>query len=268
MNRHVDDWQRLAYAEDLVDGTTAAFVELHLLRCAQCRADFAGESPTPPAALDQVWAGIRDRIETPSMTPIERAAVKLGLPAADARLLAAAPALRASWLGGLAAVCALALAAAWFGKDGSIALFLVVAPLAPLAGVANAYGPAADPAYEVTAATPYPSIRLLLLRAAAVLLTSVPIVALAAMLLPVGSGIAVGWLLPALAFALVVLALAAWIPITTSATAIALLWSVLVVSTTATHGTGAMVSLGVQPVYLSAAMVAAVALVVRTRHGT
>ena len=50
MNRHIDDWERLAYVEDLVDGTTAAFVELHLLRCEQCRADFAVESPAPPAA--------------------------------------------------------------------------------------------------------------------------------------------------------------------------------------------------------------------------
>ena len=208
MNRHIDDWERLAYVEDLVDGTTAAFVELHLLRCARCRADVAVESPPPPTAADPIWAGIRNRVETPPMTLIERAAVRLGLRAGDARLLAAAPALRASWLGGLAAACALALAAAWFGKDGSIALFLVVAPLAPLAGVATAYGPAADPAYEVTAATPYPSMRLLLLRAAAVLLTSVPIVALAAALLPVGSAVAVGWLLPALAFALVVLAVA------------------------------------------------------------
>ena len=47
-------------------------------------------------------------------------------------------------------------------------LFLLVAPLLPLAGVAAAYGPLVDPAYELALAAPLGSLRLLLLRAVAV----------------------------------------------------------------------------------------------------
>ena len=49
-------------------------------------------------------------------------------------------------------------------SDGGLGLFLLVAPLIPVAGVAAAYGPSSDPSYEAVLASPYPMVRLVLLR--------------------------------------------------------------------------------------------------------
>ena len=66
----------------------------------------------------------------------------------------------------------------------------------PVAGVAFAYGPDVDPSYEVGAAAPYSALRLLLLRTAAVLATSLPL------------ALAAGAARPALSWTAVVLAAA------------------------------------------------------------
>ena len=60
--------------------------------------------------------------------------------------------------------------AAYVGTHG-VAVFLALAPLLPMVGVALAYGPTADPAYEIAAATPYSGVRLLALRTAFVVAT-------------------------------------------------------------------------------------------------
>ena len=56
-------------------------------------------------------------------------------------------------------------------------MFLALAPLAPVAGVAITFGPGADPSFELTVASPISTVRLLLLRAAAVLATTLVLAA-------------------------------------------------------------------------------------------
>jgi len=107
-------------------------------------------------------------------------------------------------------------------------LFLLIAPLVPVAGVAFAYGPDVDPSYEVGAAAPYSAFRLVLLRTAAVLATSLPMVLAASLLLPGlrATGLtAVTWLLPALAFTAVVLAASTWVRPTSAAVGLGTLWA-------------------------------------------
>jgi hypothetical protein len=98
----------------------------------------------------------------------ERLLVRLGVADHTARLLAATPALRGSWLLAVAVTLAFAVLAAWArpGPDAILA-FLCVAPLLPLAGIAVAYGPGIDPTYEIGLAAPLRSFRLLLLGAPA-----------------------------------------------------------------------------------------------------
>ena len=265
MNWHIEGSLMDAYLSDALDGISASSVEQHLLRCADCRAALAAATPLPAADTDAIWLSILDEVEIPPPTFIERLAVALGTSTAEARLLAAAPSLRPSWLAGVAAASVLAVLAAWFGTDDSIVLFLCVAPLAPLAGVALAYGPAADPSYEIVAAAPYPSLRLLLLRAAAVLITSVPIVAVAAVLLPVQPWIAVGWLLPCLAFSLGALALSEWVPVPTLAAAVGVLWSTSILLAAATRDPASVVAPAVQPVYLCLVLLALGTILIRSR---
>src|SRR5438093_4209165 len=99
--------------------------------------------------------------------PVEAVLVRVGVPDHVARLLAATPSLRISWFGATAVALGFSILAAYGRKDPL--MFLVVAPLLPLGGVAAAFGPGMDPTYEVGLACPVRTSRLLLIRATAVL---------------------------------------------------------------------------------------------------
>jgi len=196
-------------------------VESHLLACAACR---GGVAPAAPAArLDAIWAQIEEAVDTPRRRPVERALVRLGVHDHTARLLAATPSLTTAWLLSVTASLVFALAAAQSTPRG-VLLFLAVAPVLPVAGVAAAFGRDTDPTYDVALAAPYPSFRLLLLRTAAVLASTVLLVGLAALLLPTAPGLAAAWLLPALALSTATLALSARVPAAAAAGAVVALW--------------------------------------------
>ncbi|MGW3359167.1 zf-HC2 domain-containing protein [Streptomyces bungoensis] len=131
-----------------------------------------------------------------------------------ARLLwAAGPAVRGAWLPAVLVVAAGAMALGHGGGfPGARALLLAVAPVVPVAGVALSYGPHADPLHEITAATPAGGLRLALIRTAAVLAVSLPLLTLTGLLLPAsGAPAAAAWLLPGLALTLGTLALASFV---------------------------------------------------------
>lgn len=223
---HADDQLLSRYVDGQLDGIRGASVEQHLIRCAACRARIAVH--VDRAMVDTVWAAIRDTAQTPTRGVGERVLARLGLSDSDALLLAAAPSLQMSWLVGLAVSLGFATAAVGFGGTAGIGLFLLVAPLAPVAGIAVAYGPDADRSYEVTAAAPYSGVRLVLLRAAAVLVTALPLAVVGGLLLPAPIWAAVAWLVPALAFTAVVLAGSTWTSPSRVAAVIALCWSAVV----------------------------------------
>ena len=60
-----------------------------------------------------------------------------------------------------------------------------------------AYGPAADPAHEVSLATPLSGFRLVMIRAAVVVACSIAVLAAASLMSGAVSAVAFGWLLPA-----------------------------------------------------------------------
>ena len=96
------------------------------------------------------------------------------------------------------------------------------APLAPVVGVALAFGPEASTAIEQESAAPYSLARLVLLRSAAVLITALPVVLIGQLLFPERVGWL--WLLPASAFTAAVLALSTWFGPWRPAVAITLAW--------------------------------------------
>lgn len=196
------------YSAASLDDTTSASVEAHLVACGQCRQALTSRVALPTATrLDAVWADVVDVLDTPAPRPVERLLIRLGVAEDVSRLLAATPALHASWLGAVLAVLAFAVAAAHAAPRGFIA-FVTLAPLVPLAGIATAYGPGVDPTYEIGLAAPMHAFRLLLLRASAVLATSIALAGGAALALPAVGSVTVTWLLPALALSLASLALA------------------------------------------------------------
>src|SRR5439155_2770925 len=146
-----------------------------------------------------------------------------------ARLLAATPSLRLSWLGAIVVALGFSVLAA-YGRRGDPILFLLVAPLLPIGGVAAAFGPAADPTHEISLAAPVRTHWLLLVRTTAVLLSTAVLAGVASLALPHLGWTAVAWLLPSLALTLSALALATVMPPLWAAGTVAFLWVAAVIA--------------------------------------
>lgn len=225
---HVDDDALRDWVEGVAGPLLSASVEQHVERCAQCRHTV---SRLLPAELRNPFDRVLAAVEVPTPGPVERLLVRFGLAASDARVAASTPALRAPWIAAMVGVVAFVTVAAILADVGGLALFLLVAPLVPVAGVVAAYGPSADPMYEVVLVAPYATVRIVLLRAALVLATSVPLVVVAGLPLPGDSVVAVAWLLPSAGFIAVVLTASTWVDPLHAATTVAVGWAVAVVVT-------------------------------------
>jgi len=226
MSWHADPALIDDYALGVLDDAHSSSIESHLLRCEPCRAAVAHH--VGAARLDRVWAAIDEAAEPTRPRVVERPLVWFGVPEHVARLLAATPSLRFSWFAAVAVALAFAAGAARGGRLGLL-LFLLVAPLIPLAGVAVAYGPGVDPTYEVGLAAPMRSYRLLMIRALAVLTTSTVLISIAALALPHLDWTAAAWLLPSVGLSTANLALSSyWSPPRVSVTLVAA-WGVAVV---------------------------------------
>lgn len=229
---HADAGDIARYATGAIDDTRAASIEAHLVTCARCRAQLAGAAVARHDRLDQAWAGIVDALDAPRPGVVERVLHRIGVRSGTARLLAATPSLRGSWLVAVTVALAFAAVAAQSGTDRGLAVFLMVAPLIPVAGVAAAFGAELDPTWEVTAAAPGGGFRLLLLRAAAAFATTVVLAAGAALALPGMSWTAAAWILPALALTLTTLALSTATSPERAAIGVSLTWVLGVTATT------------------------------------
>lgn len=225
MTWHLDTDTIDGYVGDELDPAGAASAEAHLLGCAECRGRLA--RGVDADRLDGIWAEVVERVDAPVPTPLERLLLRLGVRGDTARLVAAAPSLRLSWLAGVAVVLGFALLASG-ASDRALVVFLALAPLLPVAGVAASYGPPLDPSFELATAAPYSGFRLLLLRVLTVVTATVLLVAAAAVLLPGTTWTAAAWLLPALALTGLTLALGTRVDLLWSGVAVAVGWFGLV----------------------------------------
>jgi hypothetical protein len=256
-----------SYAAATLDPIRSASLEAHLVGCEECRTVLAQRvSLTTRPRLEQIWDGVVDRLDAPRVGPIERALCAIGVPEHAARLLAATPALHASWLLANSALLAFAVLAAHAATGGALA-FLALAPLLPLAGVATAYGPGVDPTYEIGMAAPLSSFRLLFIRAASALVASIFLVGLAALAVPSVAWSAAVWLLPALALSLGSLALGAVVNPLWASGGIGVGW-LAIVTTIASGRTPADAVFGrtAQVTWAALAVVAAIVITWRREH--
>ncbi|CAM5722675.1 MULTISPECIES: zf-HC2 domain-containing protein [Streptomyces] len=205
---HVPEDDLRAYARGGLEPPALWSADTHLTACAHCRAVLAGLGD--PVALDAGWERLDAELDAPRPGPLESLLLRLGVPGHTARLLVATPALRRSWLGAVTAVLLLTAAVtAGHTEGGRPTLFLALAPLLPLAGVALSYGPRTDPTYEMAVVAPLHGFRLLMIRTVAVLAAALGLNGLATLALPGYGLLALSWLLPALALTATALALSA-----------------------------------------------------------
>jgi hypothetical protein len=174
---------------------------------------------------------ILGEVIAPRRSRLERALLWLRVPEPTARLVAATPVLRWSWFAAVALVLMLAATAGakqWQPGD-QLAVFLALAPLVPVMGVALAYGPHSDRAYEVTVATPLSGLRLILLRTITVVVAAAALSVLTVLTAPTNGLLRLAWLLPAFATTTTALAFGTHLGVRRACTGVGLAWLTLVV---------------------------------------
>jgi hypothetical protein len=264
---HVPDAQLRAWIDGTASMAASASVEQHLVSCDACRRAVAvAASPIVTTDLDAAWLGIRDVIESPRMNVLGRTLQRCGMSESDAVLLSSSPALTGAWLTGVALVALFTAFATTASPGRGLAIFLVLAPLLPVAGVAAAYGTEADATHELTLAAPYSKLRLLLLRTGAVVLTCVPLMMLAAVPLKGPWWLAVAWLLPATAFVMVTLAATTFMPPIYAAAGIALGWVALTLPALVGRTPLRVLDEGLLAAYVAIAICSTLVFAWRSRH--
>jgi hypothetical protein len=265
---HADEDALRRYVERTDSLAEGASVEQHLLTCGQCRGRVNAAATAAGLAvvdLAAVWARTRDTVEVPRPSVFERLLRGAGLRAHEARLVAVASAFRGVWLAGVAAVLAFAALAAAVGHARGLWFFLAAAPLAPCLVVAFSYDRRMDPALEPELVTPYPALRLVLLRTIAVLALALPAVLLLGLAVPGEAPFA--WLLPAVGFVAVVLAASTWVSPLNAAMALSAAWLAVIWLLAARSGSPAAVLQGrAQVAFLVLAAASFVIFLVRRRH--
>lgn len=253
MSWHVDEPTVRRYQSGAADRVTAASLETHLTECGQCRGFLAVDAEW----LERSWSGVADRVLPEPPSWVERGLTLSGVPSHIARLLAVTPSLRISWLLAVAGTLLFSALASRTGAEGWD-LFLVIAPLIPVAGVAVAYGRLVDPSHEMTVSAPFDPVRLLLLRTMAVTASAV-VLSLAVDLAtntPAATGV---WLLPTLALTVITLALGTRVTLWVGSASTAAAWIgfLLVVAMQADGRQKAAFSPGFQMMFLLATVAAA-----------
>lgn len=253
------------YAARQTGAAMSASVEAHLIRCASCRADLVPHAPT--AVIDSGRDLLRVALVRRRHPVIVRVVERLGLPDHLATLLTESRAMSDAWLAALVVALGFAAAADTFSGRLGDAVFLLIAPLVPVVGVAMVFTNTEPALEQLARATPFSSLRLLLLRTAAVLVTGMPLCFAAAALRMDGPGALAVWLLPALACTVLVLALSTWFSGEIVAAAVGLAWAMGIGIAAVHQAPTAVVTAPAQLLYLVVAALAAVVVAVRARRG-
>lgn len=219
--------ERYATAEKGIGADAVWAIEAHLERCAPCR-ERLGEAvalrgPETMSLLASVRANLAAEIPHSPRMPVRR--FPWLLPSRVARW--APPGL---WVRLLMTVLVLAAALGLDLAGGTRvlpSLVLLVAPVAPLLGVAAVWSGGLDPAHELVVASPRAGLYMVLRRTLAVLVVVIPVLAVAGWL--TGASPA-RWLLPCLAFTAGALALGELIGLHRAAGVLGLAWTAGVIA--------------------------------------
>jgi hypothetical protein len=165
-----------------------------------------GRDPAPPDVdLDRVWLGVAAQVWRRQPGPAERLAGRLLRSPGLARALVTTPSLLLGWV--LASVAVLAVGAAATLTTGTPYVAFFAPALAGIA-IAFAYGPAIDPAWELSQSMAVSDRMVLLVRALAVFGLNAVIGLAASALSGTAAAVTFGWLVPMTAVCALALAAA------------------------------------------------------------
>ena len=143
--------------------------------------------------LDKVWTGIAAQVWRRQPGPMERLAGRLLRSAGLARALVATPSLLLGWVISTVVVLAVGVAATYATGIPYVSL---LAPAVAGAGIAYAYGPGIDPAWELARSMAVSDRMVLLVRALAVFGANALIGCVASAASGAAVAVTFGWLVP------------------------------------------------------------------------
>jgi hypothetical protein len=159
----------------------------------------------PDVDLDRAWAAVAARVWQRRVGPAERAAGRLLRSPALARALLTTPSLLLPWLIATVGVFGAGIAATFGTHQMLVAL---VAPAVAGAGIAFAYGPGVDPAWELSQTMAVSDRMVLLVRGLAVFSTNAAFGLAATAISRPAATVTFDWLLPMTAVSALALAVA------------------------------------------------------------
>jgi hypothetical protein len=169
-----------------------------------------GRDGTPPDVdLDRVWTGVAAQVWRREPPRLERAAARLLRSPGLARALLTTPSLLAPWL--VATVVVFGAGAIATASTGEPLVWLLAPALAGT-GIAYAYGPGIDPAWELLCSMAVSDRMVLLVRALAVFALNAALGLVASAVsgpaIPGAAAVTFGWLIPMTAVCALALAVA------------------------------------------------------------
>ena len=164
-----------------------------------------GERACADVDLDRVWTGVAAQVWRRTPGPLERAAARLLRSPGLARALVTTPSLLLPWVIASAVTLAAGMAAALGTGTPYVAL---VAPAVAGAGIAYAYGPGIDPAWELSSSMAVSDRMVLLVRALAVFGLNAALGLAASAASGAAAAVTFGWLVPMTAVCALALAAA------------------------------------------------------------
>jgi hypothetical protein len=164
----------------------------------------AGAAPRD-VDLDRVWLGVAGRVWLRRPGPAERAAARLLRSPGLARALVTTPSLLLGWV---IATVVILLAGVGFTRGTGTPWVALLAPAVAAAGIAYAYGPGIDPAWELSQSMAVSDRMVLLVRALVVFGMNAILGLAASAASGAAAAVTFGWLVPMTAVCALALAVA------------------------------------------------------------
>jgi hypothetical protein len=223
------------------------------------------DAPVTGVDLDRVWTSVAAEVWRRRPGWLERAAARLLRSPGLARALVTTPSLLLPWLISTAVVFG---AGALVSLGQGQPLVWLLAPAVAATGVAFAYGPGLDPAWELAASCALPDRMVLLTRVVAVFAVNAVLGLLASAASGAATALTFGWLIPMTADCALALAVAVAVrSALVGAGAGIAAWVITVLSAQTASGqfTAAVTNVSGYLPYLVTAACCAVAVIYRTR---